>query len=79
MYILMRKAKLFRSGGSLAVRLPKAWIQGGDVVHLSKQGDSIIITPQNNTLLSLAAKFRKDGVIEFKRPKQPKTPPVEDL
>lgn len=79
MYIQMRKAKLFRSGGSLAVRLPKSWVRGGDVVHLSKQGDSIIITPQNNALLSLAEKFRKDGVIEFKRPKQPKTPRIKNL
>ena len=70
----MKRAKLFKSGGSLAVRLPKSWISGGEVVTLSKQGDSIIITPENNKLLSLAEKFRKNGAIEFERPKQPKTP-----
>jgi len=75
----MKKTKLFKSGGSLAVRLPKSWIRGGDVVTLSKQGDSIIITPDNNTLLSLAEKFRKNGVIEAKRPKQPTTPPAKKL
>lgn len=73
----MKKAKLFKSGGSLAVRLPKSWVRGGEVVTLSKQGDSIIITPENNTLLSLAEKFRKNGVIEFERPEQPKTPPAK--
>ena len=75
----MKKAKLFKSGGSLAVRLPKAWIRGGDVVSLSIHGDSILITPENNALLSLAEKFRKDCVIEFERPKQPKTPPAKVL
>lgn len=73
----MKKAKLFKSGGSLAVRLPISWIRGGDVVNLSKQGDSIIIAPENNKPLSLAEKFRKNGVIEFERPKQPKTPPTK--
>ncbi len=53
----MKKLKLFKSGGSLAVRLPKSWIRGGEVVTLSKQGDSIIITPENNTLLSLMHRF----------------------
>jgi virulence-associated protein VagC len=75
----MKKAKLFKSGGSLAVRLPKSWIRGGDVVHLSKQGDSIVITPENNKLLGLAEKFRKDGVIDFERLKQPKTPSIREL
>ena len=75
----MKKAKLFKSGGSLAVRLPKSWIHGGNVVTLTKQGDSIVITPENNTLLSLAEKFRMDGVLDFKRPKQPKTPPIKEI
>lgn len=75
----MKKAKLFKSGGSLAVRLPKSWIRGGDIVHLSKQGDSIVITPENNKLLRMAEKFRKDGVIDFERPRQTKTPTVKDL
>ena len=73
----MKKTKLFKSGGSLAVRLPKSWVRGGEVVTLSKQGNSIMITPENNALLSLAEQFRKDGVIDFERPKQPKTPPAK--
>ena len=79
MYIQMKKAKLFKSGGSLAVRLPKAWIRGGEYVQLSQDGDSIVITPENNALLSLVKKFRKDGEIEFERLKQPKTPPIKKL
>ena len=75
----MKKTKLFKSGGSLAVRLPKSWVRGGEVVTLSKQGDSIMITPENNSLLSIAEKFRKNGVIEAKRPKQPTTPPARKL
>ncbi len=75
----MKKTKLFKSGGSLAVRLPKSWVRGGEVVTLSKQGDSIMITPENNSLLSIAEKFRKNGVIEAKRPKQPTTPTARKL
>lgn len=75
----MKKAKLFKSGGSLAVRLPKSWIRGGDTVILSKQGDSIIITPENNELLALAAKFRKSGDINLERLPQPKTPSIKAL
>ncbi len=75
----MKKAKLFKSGGSLAVRFPKSWIRGGDVVNLSKDGDSIIITPENHSLLRIAEQFRNDGEISFKRPKQPTTPQTKDL
>ncbi len=38
-----------------------------------------MITPENNALLSLAEQFRKDGVIDFERPKQPKTPPAKEV
>ena len=75
----MKKAKLLKSEGNLAVRLPKSWGRGGELVTLSKQGDSIIITPENNTFLSRAEKFRKNGVIEAKRPKQLTTPPAKKL
>jgi virulence-associated protein VagC len=75
----MKKAKLFKSGGSLAVRLPKSWIRGGEYVQLTRHGESIIITPESNALLSLAEKFRNDGEIAFKRPKQPVTPPAKQL
>lgn len=76
----MRKtAKLFHSGGSLAVRIPKSWIGDADRVTLTTNGSAIIITPDNRNLLELARHFRKDGPIDFDRPAQPKTPESRSL
>jgi antitoxin VapB len=41
----MTEAKLFKIGGSQAVRLPKAFRMPGDRVRIRKSGDSIILDP----------------------------------
>ncbi len=38
-------AKLFTSGGSQAVRLPKAFRFEGAEVHISREGDRVILQP----------------------------------
>lgn len=41
----MTTAKLFWSGNSQAIRLPKSFRLEGDKVFISKQGNSLIIRP----------------------------------
>ena len=42
----MAEAKLFKVGGSQAVRLPKEFRMPGDKVHIRWQGDEVVITPE---------------------------------
>jgi antitoxin VapB len=41
----MTEAKLFRVGGSQAVRLPKEFRLPGDSVQIRWQGDEVVLTP----------------------------------
>jgi antitoxin VapB len=41
----MAEAKLFKVGGSQAVRLPKAFRMPGDRVRIRKSGDCVILEP----------------------------------
>ena len=41
----METAKLFMTGGSQAVRLPKKFRFSGTEVEIKKQGDNIILSP----------------------------------
>ena len=41
----MRTAKIFRHGGSQAVRLPKAFRFAGSEVLIEKQGDDVLLKP----------------------------------
>ena len=43
------EAKLFKHGGSQAVRLPKAFRFEGDRVHIRKEGDKVILEPVGHT------------------------------
>jgi len=71
---MKRKVKVFRSGGSLAVRIPKAWIGETEHLVLSRKGNDIILSPEGDDLRALARKFAADGLIAMKRPEQPATP-----
>ncbi len=42
----MAEAKLFKVGGSQAVRLPKEFRMPGDRVGIRWQGDEVVITPE---------------------------------
>ena len=41
----MAEAKLFKVGGSQAVRLPKEFRMPGDRVRIRKEGDAVILEP----------------------------------
>ena len=54
-----RTQKLFRNGGSQAVRIPKEMIFHTDEVQLHKEGDRLIIEPKAKTLGTLAKQMGK--------------------
>jgi len=74
----MKKTKLFRSGGSYAVRIPKSWVPASGEVILRREGKRIIITENGGNLRDLAHQFADEGLIEFERSKQPRTPKVKE-
>ena len=78
----MAEAKLFKVGGSQAVRLPKAFRMPGDRVRIRKEGDSVILEPMparpgrtieeiRAWLAEIQALAGPDG---FERPQQPPMP-----
>lgn len=44
----MEKTKIFKSGNSQAIRLPKKYRILGDEVFIKKMGDGLLILPQNS-------------------------------
>ena len=50
----MKSSKLFKTGRSRAVRLPKSWIEGVDEVTLEKREHEIIIRPKVRDLWQVA-------------------------
>ena len=72
---MAQHAKLFKSGGSQAVRLPKEFrFEGQDEVVVSRQGDRVILEPVKRTwsqkFLELAG-----SAPDFPYPDEP--PPAE--
>jgi len=62
----MTTAKLFKHGGSQAVRLPKAFRFDGDEVVIAKRGDSVILRPKPKPKLRTLA-----DVARYMREKHP--------
>jgi virulence-associated protein VagC len=73
------KTKLFKSGGSWAVRIPKDWVPRSGSVDITKEGNRIVVTESSDALRALALSFAEDGWIEFERPEQPVTPDARFL
>ncbi|WP_425284375.1 antitoxin [Methylocapsa palsarum] len=73
-------AKLFMSGRSQAVRLPKEFRFEGSQVRVSKIGDKVILEPMENAPFDVTAwraRLRALGAADFLpegRPEQPPTP-----
>lgn len=44
----MRTAKVFRSGNSQAIRLPKEFRLSGNEVYIKKMGDCVVIIPKED-------------------------------
>ena len=59
----MKTAKIFRSGNSQAVRIPKEFQMEGNEVEISKRGASLVLRPKRrswNALIKSLQKFTDD-------------------
>lgn len=75
----MKVTKLFRSGGSYAVRIPRSWVPASHEVVLRREGDQIVISEAGRNLRDLARSFAEDGLIDLSRPEQPESPQAKQL
>ncbi len=59
----MEKTKIFKSGNSQAIRLPKKYRINGDEVFIKKYGDGLLILPKSsswNSMLESINNFSED-------------------
>ncbi len=61
----MKTAKLFRHGGSQAVRLPKAFRFPGSEVLIEKHGDEVVLRPVTHTQFKSFAEIARHLVESF--------------
>ncbi len=54
----MHKTKVFKSGNSYAVRLPKEFRLNCDTVYIKKEGNCIVLIPPDNKWDNLFDKLR---------------------
>lgn len=67
----MKTAKLFKSGQSQAVRLPKEFKMEGNEVYIKKQGEAIVLLPKTKSwapLFDSLDHFEEDFRIERNQP-----------
>jgi antitoxin VapB len=55
----MRMAKIFRSGNSQAVGIPKEFQLVGDKVEIQKRGDALVLRPQKRSWTALIESLEK--------------------
>ena len=71
----MKTAKIFRSGNSQAVRIPKEFQLEGDEVEIQKKGSSLVLRPKKQSWSSLIEsldKFSEDFMANGR-----KQPPIQ--
>jgi antitoxin VapB len=80
---MMERAKIFWSGRSQAVRLPKDFRFQGEEVRIRRHGSAVILEPMSENwawLDSIAGKLDEDFVQAIEeRPQQQKRPAIEKL
>lgn len=67
----MDTAKLFKSGRSQAVRLPKEFRFEGEEVYIKKVGDAVVLLPRQEswrTLYESLGAFSEDFMVERDQP-----------
>ena len=69
----MKTARLFKTGRSKAVRLPKAWIGNTTEVELELKGEEIILRPKHSDLWQVAEECAELGESNLARLPQTKT------
>ena len=55
----MKTAKIFRSGNSQAVRIPKEFQLEGEEVEIQKKGNSLVLRPKKISWTSLVESLKK--------------------
>lgn len=80
----METARIFRHGGSQAVRLPKAYRFPGTEVTIEKRGDAIVLRPKRRpnvkTLNDVARHLAQlNPQLDFPAREQPSETQVRDL
>ncbi len=66
----MKTAKIFKSGNSQAVRIPKEFKLEGDQVEIHKRGDALVLRPKRKSwsaLIESLGKFTDDFMKEGRR------------
>lgn len=69
----MEQARLFMSGGSQAVRLPRSYRFEGDRVLIKRMGNAVILLPRDDpwrSLLDAVALFSDDFMEQRGQPEQ---------
>ena len=72
----MKTAKVFRSGNSQAVRIPKEFHLEGEEVEIRRKGESLVLLPRKRSwaaLIDSLGKFTDDFMTEGRR-----QPPAQD-
>lgn len=67
----MKRAKLFKNGESQAVRLPKEFRFRGKEVYIKRQGNSVVLVPEDDswdTLIEATKNFTDDFMNERNQP-----------
>ncbi|MFP3897117.1 MAG: antitoxin [Anaerolineales bacterium] len=70
----MKTAKLFKNGGSQAVRLPKEFRFEGSRVFVKKVGDAVVLLPNRDSwqvLFDSLEQFTDDFMLTRDQPEQP--------
>jgi antitoxin VapB len=70
---VVKTAKLFKNGGSQAVRLPKEFRFGGSRVFIKKMGDAVVLLPRQDSwqvLFDSLEQFTDDFMVTREQPEQ---------
>jgi antitoxin VapB len=76
-YLMMDSAKLFQTGRSQAVRLPKAYRFEGHQVFVKRVGQAVVLMPEVNSwdmMFEACDEFSKDFMEERNQPKTQERP-----
>jgi len=55
----MKTARIFMSGNSQAVRIPKEFQLKGDEVEIQRRGDTLVLRPKRKSWAALIASLKK--------------------
>ncbi len=76
----MKTAKLFQTGRSQAVRLPKDFRFDGSQVYIKKIGSAVVLLPDADSwdiLFDACNEFSKDFMIERNQPENQERPAIK--